>query len=131
MMKGIKILFGAIAVLYLFGTSYQMYIFLDFQSNKEEIIKEHCVNVDKPEMHCDGNCHLKKEISKAPIQAMNVEKPAEKGPSFTFVSFDTFNEVFYTQIYEAVYKEQQCCNFCEKSYSFQPVFKDFHPPEEV
>lgn len=130
-MKGVKILFGAIALLYLFGTSYQMYVFLNFQTNKEEIIKEHCVNIDKPEMHCDGNCHLKKEISKSPIQAMNTEKQEDKGPSLSVVSFDTFNEVIYTQINITAQTKQQCCTFYEKSYNFQLVNKDFHPPEEV
>lgn len=41
--------------------------------NKDFIAEVLCVNQDKPEMQCEGKCHLKKELKKA----TNSEK--EKG----------------------------------------------------
>lgn len=37
----------------------------DYQINKEYIAKVLCVNKSKPKMHCNGKCHLKKELNKA------------------------------------------------------------------
>ncbi len=37
---------------------------VDYIVNYKYISEELCVNKDKPEMHCNGKCHLKKEIKK-------------------------------------------------------------------
>ncbi|MCC6601467.1 MAG: hypothetical protein IT223_12465 [Crocinitomicaceae bacterium] len=39
-------------------------IFLDYFIHKEYITETFCVNKIKPEMKCDGKCHLKKELEK-------------------------------------------------------------------
>ena len=36
--------------------------FVDYVINYKYISEELCVNRDKPELHCNGKCHLKKEI---------------------------------------------------------------------
>ncbi|MCB9034302.1 MAG: hypothetical protein H6553_10725 [Chitinophagales bacterium] len=35
-----------------------------YQLNKTYITKVYCENKDKPEMHCDGQCHLEKTLEK-------------------------------------------------------------------
>ncbi|RWX03907.1 hypothetical protein EPI11_02640 [Flavobacterium cerinum] len=47
---------------------------LDYVINYEYIAKELCENKAKPQMHCNGKCHLMKELAKA---AEN-EKPASQ-----------------------------------------------------
>lgn len=37
----------------------------DYQINKEYVANVLCVNKSKPKMHCNGKCHLKKELKKA------------------------------------------------------------------
>ncbi len=37
---------------------------LDYAINYHYYAEEVCINKDKPEMHCNGQCHLKKEIKK-------------------------------------------------------------------
>lgn len=37
-------------------------IVVHYELNKQYIIEHFCVNRDKPEMHCDGKCHLKKQL---------------------------------------------------------------------
>lgn len=37
---------------------------VDFKINQEEIIEEFCENIDEPELNCDGNCYLVKELQK-------------------------------------------------------------------
>ena len=36
-----------------------------YQLNKEYITKTYCVNKAKPELKCDGKCHLKKMLKKS------------------------------------------------------------------
>lgn len=38
---------------------------LDYIINYDYIAKELCENKAKPEMHCNGKCHLMKELAKA------------------------------------------------------------------
>ncbi len=38
---------------------------LEYQINKKYIAENLCENRNKPEMHCNGKCHLKKQIKKA------------------------------------------------------------------
>ncbi len=37
---------------------------VDYAFNKEKITRVFCVNKDKPVMHCNGKCHLMKELKK-------------------------------------------------------------------
>src|ERR1700758_1201773 len=39
-------------------------ILVSYSLNKEFIAKNLCENKDKPKMHCNGKCHLKKELQK-------------------------------------------------------------------
>jgi len=48
---------------------------VDYVVNYKHISEDLCVNKDKPEMHCNGKCHLKKEIKKAMGED---ENPAKK-----------------------------------------------------
>ena len=38
---------------------------IDYAINYEYISKVLCVNKEKPKMHCNGKCHLMKELAKA------------------------------------------------------------------
>lgn len=40
----------------------QVFIMAHFFIHQEEITKAHCENKDKPELKCDGKCHLQKEL---------------------------------------------------------------------
>ena len=35
---------------------------LSFYQNQSEIIAKHCVNKNKPKMHCNGHCYLQKQL---------------------------------------------------------------------
>lgn len=67
-MRGlIRIVFMFVALLYLGGMVYQVGYFTYFKINQDEIAAEFCVNKEKPEMHCNGQCHLNKELEKAQV----------------------------------------------------------------
>lgn len=48
---------------------------LDYAVNYDYIAKELCENKAKPQMHCNGKCHLMKELAKA---AENEKPSSEK-----------------------------------------------------
>ena len=59
---------------------------IEYMVNYEYIAKTLCVNKAKPQMHCNGKCHLMKELAKAaetekPISSDkkdNVKQPVEE-----------------------------------------------------
>lgn len=82
----IKIVFLGIALIYLGGMVYQVSYFAYFKLNQEEIIAKYCVNKDRPEMHCNGQCHLNKELKKVktPVADEPSEENSENLPEFEF-----------------------------------------------
>ncbi|MCB9198302.1 MAG: hypothetical protein H6600_07575 [Flavobacteriales bacterium] len=58
-----KYLFLAIAGIYIFTMMFQFGLFVHFKANQTDIAKEYCINKDKPELQCNGHCHLQKELS--------------------------------------------------------------------
>ena len=58
------------------------YPYLDYVINKEYIVENLCENIEKPELQCDGKCHLAKEIKK-------ITEEEEKGPSNPFSQHKT------------------------------------------
>lgn len=42
-----------------------LYVQCEFNINQAYIAKVLCVNRDKPQLHCDGKCYLKKEMDRS------------------------------------------------------------------
>jgi hypothetical protein len=64
-------------------------ILADYNLNKTSISKKYCENKAKPKMHCDGKCHLKKQLKKEEKkeQAPNSKESKEKFESLTGKDF--------------------------------------------
>lgn len=98
---------------------------LDYIINYDYISAELCENKAKPEMHCNGKCHLKKQLAKAsdsekPLsqkknQASETEvlffQDTVSSNPHTKVSIISSNTFIYTNLYS--YQDGYCC---------------FHPP---
>ena len=46
-------------------------IFISFKANQDFIAKVLCINKDKPELQCNGKCHLAKELNKTESKDQN------------------------------------------------------------
>ena len=61
-----KILKHPVILLLLFSflvhTFSDVIIVVHYELNKQYITEHFCVNRDKPELHCNGKCHLKKQL---------------------------------------------------------------------
>lgn len=50
-------------------------IYASFKANQAYIAKELCENKAKPQMHCNGRCHLKKQLAKQQEQERKAPRP--------------------------------------------------------
>lgn len=105
-----------------------MIIIVDFNINQDYIAEVLCINKDKPEMKCNGKCHLKKELKKT-------EDPVEN-PKTEFVQLR--NEILYYQhpqktIRDIILAEPKSKFITTNSdcYKSDYVSNIFHPPKII
>ena len=53
-----------LASAFLFQSTSKLFIVAHYALNKDFIAKNLCENKAKPQMHCNGKCHLKKQLQK-------------------------------------------------------------------
>ncbi len=63
-----QILALALCSLLMFKVMLVPALFVNYELRKDFIIKNYCVNKDRPELHCDGKCYLAQQIKKAEQQ---------------------------------------------------------------
>lgn len=122
-----KIALYILLIAFSFRPIYYVSNVLYYQLNIDYIIENYCVNKEKPELQCNGKCHLAKQLavvntstdddsSKAIINLFESFFPVFSQQSFykevNVVQFLTYREIdtFYTQNYK--YKFE--------SYLFKP-----------
>lgn len=103
--------------------------FVNYELRKDYIIKNYCVNKNRPEMHCDGKCYLAKQIQKA-------EQEDEKQATNSFISkllsleVVQKNPLFSNYFPAKSFREKSIQNFHYKnSISHLHAFSYFHPPQ--
>ncbi|MCW3466309.1 hypothetical protein [Chitinophaga nivalis] len=53
-------------------------VMLDYYLNQSYIAKNLCINRDKPQLHCNGKCHLKKQLKEEDRRSQeNPERKAD------------------------------------------------------
>jgi hypothetical protein len=66
---------------FLFQGFSKILIVADYEWNKEYIAKTLCENKNKPQSHCNGKCHLKKQLAKEEkrenVPANNLKEKSE------------------------------------------------------
>jgi len=100
-------------------------ITLQFKLNQDFFI-EICENKDKPEMHCNGKCHLKKQIQEHEKKESENEKTLkDKDPSlFLSATLRSAPIPFYS-------KQNYQNRFSNIIYCRLPYFDIFHPPRNI
>lgn len=98
-------------------------IVVNYALNKEYIAKTLCENKAKPKMHCNGKCHLKKQLEKQEKK----EKPT-----------NTFKEKFEVQFFSdqkieldlpSLFFEQRAfVSFYNNDLAFNDLRSIFQPP---
>lgn len=63
MQKMARILFSFTTItLLMHGLLYNAILFVNYEMNKQEITELFCINKDKPELNCNGSCHLMQQL---------------------------------------------------------------------
>lgn len=91
--------------------------------NKEYIAAKLCENKDRPEMKCEGKCHLSKKVKEQQEQSSNGELPV-KGRYVNVVHLPT------ALLPELKYTRARQTYFCgEDRLSERHAWAVFHPPK--
>lgn len=91
-------------------------VFVSFKANQDFIAKVLCINKDKPEMKCNGKCHLAKELNKM--------ENKEEGSPITVTNKIEIN-LFIVNCRSL--KFEKLIGFCQKESSFD-IEQDYYPP---
>ena len=104
----------------------QSFVIANFYINRDEIANAYCVNKSKPQLHCNGTCHLRNQISKT---TTNNEKtiPFLNTEIEIFVSNIINDFVFEERILE---KEIAHSNFLLPVYQ-DPTYQISSPPPQA
>jgi hypothetical protein len=93
--------------------------------NYDYIVAELCENKAKPGMHCNGKCHLKKELAKA----AETEKPlSQKKVQVSEAEVLFFQNIILVIPAEVSIITSQNVSVYANLYSFQNGYSYFHPP---
>jgi hypothetical protein len=95
-----KIFAVTMLVAILFQAFCSFIIYANYEINKEKITQQFCENKNKPQIHCNGKCHLMKQLKKAEKEENtplnNLKEKIEFSPYvimddsvFTFLKYST------------------------------------------
>lgn len=62
-------------------------LFMNYELNKDFIAANFCENKARPAMHCNGKCHLSKQLARAAESAPSNEKNSVKLASVDFMEY--------------------------------------------
>ncbi len=94
-----------------------------YYADQSYFIAQFCDNIDKPEMKCDGKCHLKEVTEK---NATNDKAPSKMLLSKSVVLFVQENKDINFGI--TVYKKTKKSKY-RNLYTYLSTYSLFHPPQ--
>lgn len=100
---------------------------LDYWVNYEYIANELCENQAKPELECNGKCHLKKELAKAASEDTSTskdKKQIEKQEIETLF----FHDVFQFETKKITHFTPEITTYYFNNYYHLNSSNIFHPP---
>ena len=101
-------------------------VVLNFQINRAYIAKNLCENKDKPSMHCNGKCCLKKKLNQTEKQQTS-NTGNSKFPTVPTLFFQSIPEKYY---FICNYKLNTYSGFNDnRTHDYSASF--FHPPSLI
>jgi hypothetical protein len=104
-----------------------VYPYLSYVVNKGYIVEFLCINKEKPELKCNGKCHLKNKIAKQSKEEKKSESPARSWFQDNFVLWVPFKS--YISLNEL--PDDYCSLYFNYfiNYYFLSQYSFFHPPD--
>lgn len=123
---------SVLAILFLLVFSYHTWVKLGivaiYELNNGYIAENLCVNKDKPKMHCNGKCYLKKQLKKAGELENNTTPTDKKKIEFSDVYCYKQSELVFSPLF------QEDISYNSRYLQGQGIIyisKIFHPPSSV
>lgn len=126
-MKYQKIVFSFFLISVLFwNTIYISLTYTYYYADQSGFIELFCENVDKPEMQCNGKCHLKDVVEKT---TTNEKTPINLiAPKEITLFFEIINEIDLQSINSNRNKQH---DWYFNLYSFTKEYSWYHPPQKT
>jgi len=93
--------------------------------NQNEIIEEFCENKAKPELNCNGNCHLSKELNK---QVDNVSCQEKNQLSLSVFLPNAYNDIYAIELAHPELKRNYN-SYYNNDYDYLVLDAILHPPQ--
>jgi hypothetical protein len=103
---------------------------LSYFINYEYITNELCENQDKPEMECNGKCHLKKELAKASSEESSTSKD-KKSVNKQEIEVLNYQNAIYFEIKKSVFNVADISTYYFNNYFHLISSQIFHPPTKL
>ena len=100
---------------------------LEYFVNYDYIVKELCENLAKPELKCNGKCHLTKELAKA--SENDSTKSSDKkvvAQQYEVVYFQEIQPITFS-FYNSEFTPK-ALNSYTNNYNHLGIYTTFHPP---
>ncbi len=124
-----KIVSYILLFFYLWIVVYPAIPMLDYAINYHYYAEEVCINKDKPEMHCNGQCHLKKEIKKIYNEDSTPDNKKNILPELKLKEYTSFNfQNIITEYYKKLYILNTTDLFINKRLCKGYLSPIFRPP---
>jgi hypothetical protein len=104
-----------LALVVLFSPLQKVWLVVSFQLNQEYIAKTLCENKAKPQLQCEGKCHLKKQLQKAEQEEQKLPTSQKEKAEITL--FYAISHAFDFRFFEA------------KALTSYPDLKDCSKPQ--
>ena len=119
------------ALVILVQSTIQTIVAINWKINQTYLIEKYCINKDQPELKCNGNCYLAKQLKKyeSDVTALN-DKTSKKQTVIKDTSFDLlYEELEYELIAFDFSNQIKNSHFYYKNnYSFLNTSDFFQPP---
>ncbi|WP_445718125.1 hypothetical protein [Flavobacterium sp.] len=103
--------------------------FLEYIVNYDYIVKELCENKEKPELKCNGKCHLKKELAKTAEEDKNTSSSDKKQNVKQEIEVLFYEDLkSLTSNKGVVFTTNKINSVYQNLYALTAIQSIFHPP---
>ena len=100
-----------------------------YNLNISEITEKHCINKDKPALHCDGKCYLSQKLNQVDDSNDNTTK-INLAESFMLVYFNNPDDDFSFTV-DKIFENNSIHSYVIDNYTFLDIYINTPPPKHI
>ena len=108
-----------------FQTMKFSYLVVEFTTNNKAFTEKYCSNKNKPELKCNGKCHLKAELAKASKENIPASQESKNIVILDLLFLETLSEFKFNKLY--VEKQKVSIAYSRLYFRLHST-GIFHPP---